>query len=232
MPVHKLYLIPSFIGNESSDYLPQRTIDTIHQLTCFIVEREKTARAFLNTIEHPLPQADFTIHQLDKHNNYLSFHKFLDEQINKADVGLLSEAGLPAIADPGSELVAYAHKKSYPVIPLAGSSSLFLALMASGFNGQKFSFNGYLPIQKNDRIRALKDFERASRNHSQIFIEAPYRNDELLKVIKNTLQGSTQICIACDLESDSELIHSCAVSDLIPDQFDLHKRPCIFILMS
>lgn len=225
-----LYLVPNFIGEFAKDFLPQRTIDHVHRITHFIVEREKTARAFLKAIEHPTPQSEFRIVELDKHNNYQGFRSFFDEHIPSHSIGLLSEAGLPAIADPGSEVVRYAHFKEVKVIPLAGSSSLFLALMASGMNGQEFAFHGYLPIDKQQRIKKLKDLESRARGASQIFIEAPYRNNDFMKFLLQHLNPATTLCVAADLETENEIIRSKPVAEWDKVKIDLHKRPAVYII--
>jgi len=158
-----VYMIPNFIGEFDKEYLPKRTLEETYKITHFIVEKEKTARAFLKAIEHPTHQNDFVFVELDKHNNYVGFKMFFHEHIEKCSIGVLSEAGLPAIADPGSEVARYAHTKGVPVVPLAGSSSLFLALMASGFNGQNFKFNGYLPIDSKDKLCVAVDIEKEGK---------------------------------------------------------------------
>ena len=183
-----LYLVPNFIGEFDKAYLSERTLKHTYAITHFIVEREKTARAFLKAIEHPTTQNDFVFVELDKHNNYEGFKRFFNEHIDSHSIGVLSEAGLPAIADPGSEVAKYAHSKGVRVVPLSGSSSIFLALMASGFNGQNFKFNGYLPIDSRDRMIALKEMEVRARKASQIFMEAPYRNNQFLEFLIKNLQ--------------------------------------------
>jgi len=226
-----LYLVPNFIGEFSKDYLPPRTIEKIYTIRHFIVEREKTARAFLKAIGHPTPQDEFVCIELNKHDNYSGFKLFFDQYINDFQIGVLSEAGLPAIADPGHEVVRYAHAKQVRVVPLSGSSSLFLALMASGFNGQNFQFNGYLPIDSKDRILALKDMEYRARKTTQIFMEAPYRNNAFLEFLIKNLQHSTQLCVAVDLEKDGkETIISKPIRDWKPKEIELHKKPCIYII--
>ncbi len=226
-----LYLVPNFIGEFDKEYLPKRTLEETYQITHFIVEREKTARAFLKAIQHPTPQNEFVFMELDKHNNYAGFKAFFNDHITNHSIGVLSEAGLPAIADPGSEVAKYAHQKGVKVIPLAGSSSLFLALMASGFNGQNFKFNGYLPIDSRDRMIALKDMEVRSRKASQIFMEAPYRNNQFLEFLIKNLQNNTKLCVAVDIEKEGkETIISKSISQWKPREIELHKKPAIFII--
>jgi 16S rRNA (cytidine1402-2'-O)-methyltransferase len=224
-----LYLVPNFIGVFSKEYLPQRTLENVYRLKHFIVEREKTARAFLKAINHPTPQNEFEFIELDKHNNYAGFKSFFDQNISNS-IGVLSEAGLPAIADPGSEVVKYAHLNKIKVVPLAGSSSIFLALMASGMDGQNFAFHGYLPIDARERVKSLKDIELKSRKASQIFMEAPYRNNQFLDFLIKNLQNDTTLCIAADLETDREIIISKKVQDWETKLVDLHKRPTIYII--
>lgn len=226
-----LYLIPNFIGEFDKEYLPIRTLNYTYSITHFIVEKEKTARAFLKAIEHPTHQNDFKFVEMDKHNNYEGFKRFFNLHIEDYSIGVLSEAGLPAIADPGSEVVRYAHTKGVRVEPLSGSSSLFLALMASGFNGQNFKFNGYLPIDTRDRIAALKEMELRARNSSQIFMEAPYRNNPFLEFLIKNLQNDTKLCVAVDLEKDGkQAIISKPIKDWKPREIELHKKPAIYII--
>ena len=231
MANHTLFLIPNFIGEFSKDYLPKRTLEYIYTLRHFIVEREKTARAFLKDIDHPVAQNEFKFVELNKHDNYAGFKSFFDSHIPNFSIGVLSEAGLPAVADPGNEIVKYAHLKNVKVVPLSGSSSIFLALMASGFNGQNFQFNGYLPIDAKERMIALKDMERRSRKAAQIFMEAPYRNNPFLEFLIKNLQHSTKLCVAVDLEKEGkETIISKPIKDWKPQEIQLHKKPCIFII--
>ncbi len=224
-----LYLVPNFIGVFSKEYLPERTLKHVYEIKHFIVEREKTARAFLKAIDHPTPQSDFEFAELDKHNNYIGFRSFFDKNIGSS-IGLLSEAGLPAIADPGSEVVKYAHKKGVQVVPLSGSSSIFLALMASGMDGQRFAFHGYLPIDARERVKKLKQLEVEARKSSQIFMEAPYRNNQFLDFLIKNLQNDTILCVAADIETKSEQIISKLVKDWKPSDVNLHKRPVIYIV--
>ncbi len=174
---------------------------------------------------------DFVMVELDKHNDYAGFKAFFNTHIGTHSIGILSEAGLPAIADPGSEVVKYAHAHGVRVVPLAGSSSIFLALMASGFDGQNFQFNGYLPIDARERMMALKDMEIRSRRASQIFMEAPYRNNQFLEFLIKNLQHDTQLCVAVDIEKEGkEIIRSKPIKDWNVKELELHKKPCIYII--
>ena len=231
MADHTLYLVPNFIGEFSKDYLPKRTIEHIYSIRHFIVERERTARAFLKAIDHPIPQNEFKFVELNKHDDYAGFKPFFDAHIHDFPIGVLSEAGLPAIADPGNEIVKYAHQKNINVIPLSGSSSIFLALMASGFNGQNFQFNGYLPIEARERMIALKEMENRSRKVTQIFMEAPYRNNQFLDFLIKNLQHTTKLCVAVDIEKKGkEIIRSKPIKNWKPNEIELHKKPCIYLI--
>ncbi len=225
-----MLLIPSFIGIDKPEFLPLRTIERIHKTTRFIVEREKTSRAFFKAIAHPVPQSDLLIFQLDKHNKYEGFQAFINEHSTDHDIGVISEAGLPGVADPGSTVVAFAHSIGLTVLPLAGSSSIFLALMASGMNGQDFRFHGYLPIDRDQRLSKLKEMEKRCDRITQIFMEAPYRNNDFANFLISKLNPNTKLCIACDLESESEIIISKKIKEWNLSQLDLHKRPCIYLI--
>lgn len=226
----KLVLIPSFIGVGSPDVLSKRTLDSVYSIKHFIVEREKTARAFLKAIGHPIAQNEFVIHELDKHSGYDNYRGFFNQHIASASIGLISEAGLPAVADPGSSIVQYAHSKKVEVVPLSGSSSIFLALMASGMDGQNFCFHGYLPIQNSERITALKKMEKDARKSSQIFMETPYRNEKFLSFLLNQLNPETRLCVAYGLEGSNEKIISQKVKEWKNQKIEFNKIPAIFII--
>ena len=225
-----LYLIPTFIGAEGEEWLPPHSISQARSIRCFIVEREKTARAFLRSIGHPIPQSDLLIHELDKHEGYRNFEAFFDAHIGQESIGLLSEAGLPAVADPGAQLVRYAHRNGVEVRPLSGSSSIFLALMASGMDGQDFHFSGYLPIERAERLAALKRLESAAQQSTQIFMEAPYRNDQFLEFLLSNLNPNTRLCVAAALETPQQNVRSMQVRDWPRKGVDLHKLPCIYLI--
>lgn len=229
----KLYLIPTTLGNnEPLEVLPLSVKKVIEELDCFIVENEKTARAFIKKITPRKQQSSLIISKLDKYADPLEILTYLDVCSNGVSVGLLSEAGVPAIADPGAEIVKLAHEKGVRVIPLVGPSSIILSMMASGFNGQNFAFNGYLPIDNSERKAAIKNLERLSKekNQSQIFIETPYRNEKMLTDLKNTLNPTTKLCVACDITLKSEYIRTLEIKDWKNENPDLHKRPTIFII--
>lgn len=234
----KLYLIPCTLSNpgettvEVEDVLPATVKRAIDLIDYFIVENEKTARRFVKIMSPEKSQPDLKLSLLNKHTDvseYSSFLKPISEGIN---VGLMSESGCPGIADPGADIVKLAHEKGIQVVPLVGPSSILLAMMASGMNGQSFAFNGYLPIDKNDKKKALKDFERLSqeKSQSQIFIETPYRNNKLIDDLLQILQPNTHLCIACDITLPTEFIKTKTVKEWQKNKADLHNRPCIFII--
>ncbi|MDP3312975.1 SAM-dependent methyltransferase [Lutibacter sp.] len=228
-----LYLIPTTLGdNEPLDVLPLLVKKVIDELDIFIVENEKTARKFIKKISPTKSQQALKLFSIDKYANQVEVKTFLDSCIKGISVGLLSEAGVPCIADPGAEMVKLAHQKNIKVIPLVGPSSILMAMMASGFNGQNFAFNGYLPIDSNDRKKSIKNLEKLSKEHnqSQLFIETPYRNDKMLEDIKSTLSPHTMLCVACDITLQTEYIKTLSIEGWKKETVNLHKRPTIFII--
>ena len=192
-------MIPTTLGECDVDkILPLYVKEHIHNLEEFIVENSKTARAFLKKMNIQTPQNELKIHVLNKHTPIEEVHGFLNACRNGSNIGLISEAGCPGVADPGAEITNIAHKEDIQVVPLVGPSSILLALMASGMNGQSFAFHGYLPIETADRKKKLQNLERNSRNYNQtqLFIETPYRNDKLVDAIYQNLKGNTKFCIA------------------------------------
>tara|TARA_R110001583_G_scaffold58714_7_gene174844 strand:+ start:4206 stop:4922 length:717 start_codon:yes stop_codon:yes gene_type:complete len=229
----KLYLIPTTLGdNEPLEVLPLSVKKVIEELDYFIVENEKTARKFIKRITPRKSQPSLTILKLDKYADQLEVRTYLDVCESGISVGLLSEAGVPAIADPGAEIVKLAHEKGIRVIPLVGPSSIILAMMASGFNGQNFTFNGYLPIDTSERKAAIKSLEKLSKekNQSQIFIETPYRNEKMLADLKSTLTPTAKLCVACNITLEDEYIRTLEIQDWKNEHPDLHKKPTIFII--
>jgi 16S rRNA (cytidine1402-2'-O)-methyltransferase len=228
-----LYLLPTTLGdNEPMEVLPFLVKEVIEKLDYFIVENEKTARKFIKRIAPEKSQPSLTLFSLDKYADQLEVSTYLDICAKGISVGLLSEAGVPAIADPGAEIVKLAHQKNIRVIPLVGPSSIILAMMASGFNGQNFAFNGYLPIEASERKEAIKSLEKLSKdkNQSQIFIETPYRNEKLFNDLKSTLNPATKLCVACDITLSTEYIKTLQIKDWKNEHPDLQKRPTIFII--
>ncbi len=229
----KLYLIPTRLGdNAPLEVLPISVKKIIELVNHYIVENEKTARNFIKKISPGKSQPSLKIHVLNKFTQATELGSFLNPCEEGKPVGLISEAGCPAIADPGADIVRIAHQKGIQVVPLVGPSSILLAMMASGMNGQKFTFNGYLPIDNSERKKALKTLERESfnTNASQIFIETPYRNNKILEEIIKTLQPETNVCVACDITLPTEYIRTQTVKEWKKTKLDLHKRPTIFII--
>jgi 16S rRNA (cytidine1402-2'-O)-methyltransferase len=228
-----LYLIPTTLGdNEPLEVLPLSVKKVVENIDHFIVENEKSARRFIKKITPRKSQPGLKIYLLDKFTTELETKKYLDACLKGISVGLLSEAGVPAIADPGAAIVMQAHEKNIRVIPLVGPSSITMAMMSSGLNGQNFAFNGYLPIEKDKRKTAIKELEKLSklRKQSQIFIETPYRNESMFTDLKRTLTPSTFLCIATDISLKTEMIKTLTVKEWKSRTPDLKKRPTIFII--
>ena len=229
----KLYLIPTTLGdNNPLDVLPITVKNIIDCTDIFIVENEKTARRFIKKISPEKSQPALKLFLLNKRTNQTELPSFLEPCLNGKNVGILSEAGCPGVADPGADVVSIAHQKNIKVIPLVGPSSILMAIMSSGMNGQSFSFNGYLPIDKSDRKTEIKRLERLSfeHNQSQIFIETPYRNNKMLEDLSNFLDKDTKVCVACDITLSSEFIKTQTANSWKKNTVDLHKRPAIFII--
>ncbi len=229
----KLYLIPTRLGdNPPLEVLPISIKKVIENLDYYIVENEKTARRFIKRVSPNKSQPSLHLQVLNKYTTETERNTFLNDCQEGISIGLVSEAGCPAIADPGADIVRLAHQMDIRVIPLVGPSSILLALMASGMNGQSFTFNGYLPIDKGERKSKLKTLERLSSEHNQaqIFIETPYRNMKMLDDIVTTLQPNTRVCVACDLTLPSEFVKTKIAKDWKQNKEDLHKRPAIFII--
>jgi 16S rRNA (cytidine1402-2'-O)-methyltransferase len=231
--IGKLYLIPTTLGETAPlEVMPLSVKKVVEQIDYYIVENEKSARRFIKKISPKKQQTSLHIMLLDKYAEDLETSKYLDICQQGINVGLLSEAGVPAVADPGATIVKLAHQKNIQVVPLVGPSSILMAMMSSGMNGQNFAFNGYLPIDKGDRKRAVKDLEKLSndKNQSQIFIETPYRNEKLFADLKVFLSPTTYLCIAADITLPTEYIKTMMVIDWKHQLPDLHKKPAIFII--
>lgn len=229
----KLYLIPTRLGdNPPLEVLPLSIKKVIERINTYIVENEKTARRFIKRISPNKSQSSLSFHLLNKYTDPLDMSSFLDVCETGQSIGIISEAGCPGIADPGAEIVKIAHDKDIQVVPLVGPSSIILAMMSSGMNGQNFAFVGYLPIDKSERKLQLKRLERLSfeQNQPQIFIETPYRNNQLMDDICKTLHPGTRVCIACDITLPTEFIKTKTITDWKNTSIDLHKRPSIFII--
>jgi len=233
MPKGKLFLIPVPLAENSADkVLSLYHSDIINNVSTYIVENEKTARYWLKAMKLRRPQSELVIHVYGKHSEKNDMRSYFQELEAGADVGLMSEAGCPAVADPGSEIVAEAHKRGIRVVPMVGPSSILLALMASGFSGQSFTFHGYLPIDKGQRAKKIKELEVTSSryNQTQIFIETPFRNNQMLEEILRSCSPGTKLCVAVNLTADDEQIITCSVEDWRKRKADFHKMPAIFLL--
>ena len=227
-----LFLIPAPLGDESIAWLPASEAAKVLHIRHFVVEAEKTARKHLKALGVSTPIRELVMNTLNEHTKPADVAALLAPLLAGEDVGLISEAGCPAVADPGAQLVALAHERGLRVEPLIGPSSILLALMASGANGQCFAFHGYLPVDAADKAKIVKELELRSRqrNETQVFIETPYRNNALLQQLRDTLSPATRLAVACDLTLPSQTIVSRRVKDWPKDAPDLHKRPAIFII--
>lgn len=229
----RLYLIPTTLGEtEPLEVLPISVKQAIEKINHYVVEHEKTARRFIKKIQPRKSQDALQVMTLNKFTDPMEISHFLDPCEKGFDVGILSEAGSPAIADPGAEVVQLAHTKGIRVVPLVGPSSLLLGLMASGLNGQRFAFHGYLPIEQLERRKAIKALERSSKEYdqTQLFIETPYRNNKVMEDLTHVLSPQTRLCVATDLTLPTEYIVTREVRDWKGKLPDLHKRPTIFLL--
>ena len=225
-----VYLIPSLLQEEGLRAIPFYILDIVKQCQVLFVENERTARRYLKTLAKEIVIDDFEWFTMAVDDETAkAFRKKISEG---KIIGIISEAGCPGIADPGQQLTAIAQEMNVEVKPLVGPNSILLALMASGMNGQQFKFNGYLPIQNPERNKAIKELESesAKKNCTQIFIETPYRNNQLMDALLNNCQPSTKICLAVDLTSEKEFIKTRSVTEWKKDKPDIHKRPAIFLL--
>ncbi|MGI9593978.1 MAG: SAM-dependent methyltransferase [Patiriisocius sp.] len=228
-----LYLIPCTLGETPPlEVLPLLVKKAIENIDHYIVEHEKSARRFIKSVASKKQQNSLHIEEINKFTKPQEIPQMLEPCFNGFDVGIISDAGCPGIADPGAAVVEQAHQMGIKVVPLVGPSSILLALMASGFNGQNFAFNGYLPIDKVERKQKIKQLEKKSivENQSQLFIETPYRNNQMLESLVKTLQNTTGICVACDITLSTQYIRTAPVKQWKRIKVDLHKRPAIFII--
>ena len=228
-----LYLIPTPLGDTGfTSGIPPLNLEVLQHIDTFIVEELRTARRFLRKAGYMKDFETVTFHVLNEHTPDHEAMEMLEKAVSGQHIGLLSEAGLPCIADPGNIAVRITHRKGIRVIPLTGPSSIMLALMASGFNGQNFAFHGYLPVKPNERIKTLRDLEHAvaGSDQTQIFIETPYRNLAMLESIVKTCHPNLMLCIAADLTLETEWIRSLPIRDWKNQKPDLHKRPAVFLL--
>ncbi len=235
MKYGKLYLIPSPLGEGApSEVIPAPVLDFLPQLDCFVVEEVRTARRYLSAAGLKGHIQDLEFHELNEHTAPAEVEKYLQLFQDGRNVGLISEAGLPAVADPGALLVALCHRHDIEVVPFVGPSSLMLALMASGLNGQSFAFVGYIPAKTEERRTALRMLEKrsATARQTQILIETPYRNDALLADMLQCLNGHTRLCIAANLTCPDAFIHTRTVAEWKRDVPVIGKRPCVFLLLA
>ena len=226
-----LYLVPVTLGSDDAlSLLPASVIDVARRLETFIAEEPKSARRFLKAIGHPRPLQQLHIHTLNEHSDAGAVASALALLLAGKDCGLMSEAGCPAVADPGAVLVRRAHAAAVRVVPLVGPSSIVLALMASGMDGQRFTFYGYLPAERQGRERALKDLDARAQRETQIFIETPYRAAAMLQSVLESCRGDTMLCIAADLTLAGELVVTRPISEWKADPPDLGRRLVVFLL--
>lgn len=233
--MHKgnLYLIPCTLGDTPPlEVLPLLVKKAIEHIDHYVVEHEKSARRFIKSIVPKKSQNELKIQLINKFTDAAEIPAMISPCLEGFDVGVISDSGCPGIADPGAAVVAQAHANGIKVIPLVGPSSILMAMMASGFNGQNFAFNGYLPIDKKERKAEIKRLEKVSleQNQSQLFIETPYRNNQMLESLTVALNDDTQVCIACDITLPSEYIKTATVSQWKKIKVDLNKRPTLFII--
>lgn len=233
MKKNKLFLIPTPISKRRENLvLPDYTIKVIKSLNCFLVEKPQTTQSFLQWIEHPVPDYKITLRVLNKKTPDQEIFSFL-QLLNEQDVGLMSEAGAPGVADPGAKFVKLAHENDHTVIPLVGPSSILLALMASGMNGQKFAFHGYLSLNDSQRVRDISELEQESikNNQTQIFMETPHRNELLFNLLLKQLRPGTRLCIACNLTHTDEYVKTKSVHQWNnSERPDLKKKPALFLI--
>jgi len=228
----KVFLIPVTLGGDDFRYvIPEKVLEITRKLRFFVVENTRSARRFLRLIDRSFPIDESVFYELNEHTEEMDISHFLEPAIRGSDIGLMSEAGLPGIADPGARLIAIAHRKKIRVTPLAGPSSIIMALISSGLNGQNFSFNGYLPVKPEQRASRLKELERKSQEgYAQIFMETPYRNQKMLDTILSTCHKETLLCIATDITLPTESIRTMNISAWRSEVPDLKDSYVVFVL--
>lgn len=236
MPTGKLYLVPTPLGAGGDQVLPEYALEIIRELTVFVMEHGKVGRQVLKEIGIKTKLQACSFFELNKFTQPDEIPEFLEAAIKEGlDIGLMSDAGVPGVADPGADVVMAAHRAGIQVVPLVGPSSILLSLMASGMNGQRFLFNGYLSAKRPQLAKDLKNLEQDSRQRkeTQLFIEAPYRNDAMLETAKEALHPSTLFCVACDLTLPNQFIKTQTIGQWKKDKTpDLHKRPTMFLLLA
>lgn len=229
-----LYLIPTVLSDSAplENVLPSGNTAVVVRLKHFIVENVRTARRFLKRVDREIDIDSLTFYELNQHTDAMQIGAFVQPLQQGFDMGVISEAGCPAVADPGADVVAVAQKMGARVVPMVGPSSILMSLMASGFNGQSFAFNGYLPIEKNERTQALRRLEQRiyAENQTQIFIETPYRNQQMVEELCRTLRPQTKLCIARDITGDGESIRTRTLAEWKKSLPEIGKVPCIFLI--
>ena len=229
----KLILIPNLIGEKNfQDSITKKIVQTIKKTNFYIVENIRSARRYIKKIVPEKSIEEITFFAYGKHNTFNIEEDFLQNILSGNDIGLISEAGVPAVADPGSKIVEYAHQYNIKVTPLVGASSILLALMSSGMNGQNFAFNGYLPIDKKDQIKKIKYLENISKKtyQTQIFMETPYRNNKLFKTLISVCNNNTKLCIATNITQDNESIITKDIREWKTMKINIDKQPSIFLI--
>ena len=231
----KIYLIPTTLGeSEPGSVIPANVVDIIERLQYFIVENIRTARRYIRKVSLSKNIDEITFFELNKHTDIKEIASYLNPCLSGNSIGIISEAGNPGIADPGANIVKIAHQKNIDVVPLVGPSSILLALISSGMNGQNFAFNGYLPIKDNERIKKIEYLEKKSRteNQTQIFMETPFRNMKMLEAVLQICRNNTLLCIATDITLQSEFIKTKTIAEWKKQKPQLNKRPTVFVLQS
>lgn len=229
----KLYMLPSSLAETTdSNLFNPATASIIKEVDHYIVEKTKTTRRFIRAIQKDKNIDNCTFQELNKHTDSSEVASMLIKAMEGENMAMISEAGCPGIADPGSVVAKMAHEKDIKVVPIPGPSSIYLALMASGFNGQKFTFHGYLAKEQDRRVKQIKQLERSaiSLSSSQIFMETPFRNGHLFDDLLKHCSSNTLLCVACNITGSQEFIKTKAIKDWKKGKTDLHKKPCIFIL--
>lgn len=228
----KIFLIPVLLGGDDfKAVIPEKVIAITRNLRFFIVENIRSSRRYLRLIDKGFPIDSTTFFELNEHTSDKEIGHFLDPVIIGSDIGIMSEAGMPGIADPGNKIISLAHRRGITIIPLSGPSSILMALISSGMNGQQFSFNGYLPVKPEERISKLRELEKKSREgFAQIFIETPYRNNRLLESILTTCKNETLLCIAADITLPTESVVTKSISEWRKKMPILNNRLVVFVL--
>ncbi len=229
----KLFLVPNVLSESNwQNVLPAQILPILTKTKHYIVENVRTARRFMKQVNQEINIDECTFYELNKRTKFSEIPTFLKPIESGFDVAVISEAGCPGIADPGADVVKIAHQKGFKVVPLVGPSSILLALMASGLNGQNFAFNGYLPVKQNERVRMISELEKKAKNdqQTQIFIETPYRNNQLVEDILKTCLPTTFFCIAANITGENEFIKTKSINEWKGKAPDLHKQPAIFLI--